>query len=114
MSHRIRPGVFLVFLLTGMTAAAFADTSGVAFPDQVSNIRHSRRCLNRAATLAEIFAAAIPGCLSHTDVSPAHPTLTETGAARSESSPLIAGDAFPRSLGAAKRPHFGRFSARRE
>jgi len=97
-----------------MTASAFADNAGDTFADRVSSVGHSRRCLNRAASLAEIFAAAIPGCLSHTDVSPANPDVTEGSSARFEASPLIRGELVPISLGAAKSPHFGHLSARRE
>jgi hypothetical protein len=108
MNRVIRPGVWLVFLFTGMSATALA----CAVKAERDGGGHAVVAINRTAAL--FCYAAIVGPGVYTETTSSASVLNHLAIEAHE--PFFAALDSPavHSLGAAKMSHFGHLSARKE
>jgi hypothetical protein len=103
MNRVLRPGVCLIFLVTGMSATLFAESRNAGQSSGFAATGTHLKFITAAILLHGVTAdSAIRA------ESPATPQMAIAA-------PSAASPAFPRActLGAAKLPHFGRLSARK-
>jgi hypothetical protein len=108
----IKQSVWLVFLFTGMSAAALACAGLACASKTAGSVQgHTSIAINQAATL--FCCAAILGPGTHSEATPAPPVLSRFVGSEPELSLAVPGNDSPFSLGSAKRNHFGGLSARK-